>query len=182
MQQESALFDQSGTRISVLSGDSCSQLSCVVTDCVNTCDWESEADQTHFIFVIFIDLIGASFTDFLTLLPEARLSLTAVERTADKDSCENAGAGPISPVLSNSFSLFGSTSAGAAVDAAPSCGLASVQRPLAFGTLSWVLGERSALAHVLEPTATHRCLSLLVPVGNSRTSMETTTHAAVKAA
>jgi hypothetical protein len=140
VQQDSGPFDLSRSRISVLSGDSCSQLSCVVTDCIDTCDWESEAGQMYFIFITFIDLIGTSFTDFLALLQEATASLTAGERTVDNDSCENA-VGPISPsgFLSNSLSLFGSTSAGATVDAAPSCGLAS--NPTAPGVWYTVMGN-----------------------------------------
>jgi hypothetical protein len=139
VQQESAsLFDLSGTRISVLSGAVCSQLSCVVTDCIDTCDWESQADKIYFIFVTFIDLIGTTFTDFLTLLREARLSLTAGERIVDNDSCADAF-GPISPGLHNSLSLFGSTSAGATVDAVPSCGLAS--RATAPGVWYTIVGN-----------------------------------------
>jgi hypothetical protein len=138
VQQESALFDLSGTRISVLSGTACSQLSCVVMDCIDTCDWESQAGQMYFIFITFIDLIGTSYTNFLALLPEARLSLTAGERIVDNDSCVDAF-GIITEGLSTSLSLFGSTSPSATVDAVPSCGLAS--NPTAPGVWYTIVGN-----------------------------------------
>jgi hypothetical protein len=102
----------------------------------------------YFIFITFIDLIDTSFTDFLARLPEARLSLTAGERIVDNDSCVDA-VGPISPGLHNSLSLFGSTSAGATVDAGafdavPSCGLAS--RATAPGVWYTIVGNGRTIA------------------------------------
>jgi hypothetical protein len=71
-------LDLSGTRISVLSGirPGCSNLFCVVTDCVDTCAWESTADQVYFIFITFID---SSFKKFMDSLRNDNLSLTSCD-------------------------------------------------------------------------------------------------------
>jgi hypothetical protein len=90
------MLDLSKTSISALSGSSgCSNLSCVVTDCIvdTTCDWECAADQQT-----------SSFPDFLTLFASGK---SCVDKTGERifdteDSCDVAF-GPIPPEVSNVY-------------------------------------------------------------------------------
>jgi hypothetical protein len=130
VQLDSKLLDLSGTRLSVfLGGSGCSNLFCVVTDCIvdTTCGWESTADQQlYYVFITFIHLTS-SFTEFWALLQEATILLTIGERIFINDSCNNTF--QISPGRGNS--LFGSFLSGSTSDVAtfdtgaPSCGSAS---------------------------------------------------------
>jgi hypothetical protein len=75
VQLNSGVLLASGPRLSVFSGSGCSNFSCVVTNCFGTCDWESTAEETYYIYFTFVGVYSLSGYTFL--FEEANLVVTA---------------------------------------------------------------------------------------------------------
>ena len=154
--ESTLLLDNYVARLSILSGPTCSQLSCVVMDCIGTtCDWESTADQLYYIFINSVALVDISFTELVLFLPAVDILLTAGVRIVDNDSCNDAW-GPISPVEGSSLFgpyFFGSTSAAATIDTVPNCGSAST--PTAPGVWYTIVGNGGTIAVSSSSTGTN---------------------------